>query len=203
MLNDKVIKKYIQPSIGRTEKMVLFSPVTQIRDHQKPPVVFAEYLFSNVKTGLNPLKRLFRKTVEKKLDRKFKWSKKIWQEVIVVPVSGNIVLAPDVDINMELDNLEKYLRGKLKKSRVDDVLKYRKKYLSGDDLGPPIFTSGAVLNRLGGHVDSKNIFQIDGSRRMLAMALAGRTTADILLIERSEVYMAQHELDTVELHTSK
>jgi len=203
MLNNKVIKKYNQPPIGRTEQLVRFSPTTQTSDHQKPPVVFAEYLFSNVKTGLNPLKRLFRKTVEKKLDRKFKWSKKIWQEVIVVPISGKLVIAEELKIDVELEELERFLRKNLKKSRADDILKYRKKYLSGEDLGPPIFTTGAVLNRLGGHVDSENIFQIDGARRMLAMALAGKTTADALLIERSEVYMALHELDTVDLYTEK
>ncbi len=198
MLSPETIQKYTHPEIGRTEQLIRFVPQFQNGRSQTPETVFTEYQFSNIKTGLKPMKRLLRNTVEQKLTRKFIWDSRIWQEVVVIQVQGRLVLGSDMTDAVQGSEIGAFLNRKLGNRRTEDIIKYRKKYEQNEILGKPVFVSGSVLNRLGGHVGSELIFMLDGARRMTAMALAGVSETDILLIERSETYMTLQELNGTE-----
>ena len=50
------------------------------------------------------------------------------------------------------------------------------------DLGQPLFITGECINHIGGNVDEKQIYILDGSRRLIAFLLNDLKEINILLI---------------------
>ena len=50
------------------------------------------------------------------------------------------------------------------------------------DLGFPLFISGKCINLVGGNVNEKTIYMLDGSRRLIASLLSNKLEINIWLI---------------------
>ena len=53
-------------------------------------------------------------------------------------------------------------------------------------MGPPVYITGRALNIIGGNIDNKKIFILDGSRRLVANIL-NNTNPNVLIIDKKSI----------------
>ena len=69
--------------------------------------------------------------------------------------------------------------------RFEHIKKYEKLIKGKNKLGRPLYITGKAINFLGAKVNEKNIYILDGSRRLVANILC-KVNPEILLIDIDE-----------------
>ena len=181
------IHKYYQSPKGNTEKYISVKPV-EIEGAPIPSRQLLKYYkFSNLWKGVRPIKRLIKKIFEEKLKTQMVWKSDIWDKTIIITIKCEIKNAKAEQYFSELkpqiinDISEKFAQN-LSKRRKRSIEKLAMKLKNNIDLGHLLYLSGGVLNYLGANVDSKEIFMVDGARRLVASALNHQKFIKILLM---------------------
>ena len=67
-------------------------------------------------------------------------------------------------------------------TRLASINDYRHKMSEGTEFPPPLYTSGSVLNYIGADINPKDIYMLDGARRIVAWALNHRRAIPVYLL---------------------
>ncbi len=183
----KDISNYYQSPRGNTEKIISVKPV----EIESIPILskhlLSNYKLSNFWKGLRPIKRLTKKIFEEKLKTQIIWKSDIWNKIIIIPTKCEIKDAKTNQYFSELkpqniNDISEDFAKNISKRRERSIEKSAMKLKNNIDLGSPLYLSGGVLNYLGANVDSKEIFMVDGARRIVASALNHQKYIKILLM---------------------
>ena len=90
----------------------------------------------------------------------------------------------DIDLirTKNINEFEKKIIKNTLHNRMMDIKKYKKLLIRSIDLGEPLFITANALNYLGARLDSKDIYILDGSRRLVSNILINKKP-NILLID--------------------
>jgi hypothetical protein len=138
----------------------------------------SHYKFSFLKGGKFFLKRLIKRVFENKSNSKFIWNNSFWDNNVIHKMTSKIQYVNGIHIL----TIEQRLSTFQNKRRMKDILCYKKKISENIELGSPIYIKGNSLNALGGDFPANSLYQIDGSRRLMANILNQKQKLDIWLI---------------------
>jgi len=189
----KDISKYYQSPRGNTEKIISVRPVKIESIPIFPKHLLRNYKLSNFWKGLRPIKRLIKKIFEEKLKTQIIWKSDIWDKIIIIPTKCEIKDAKTNQYFSELEpqninDISEDFAKNISKRRERSIEKLAMKLKNNIDLGSPLYLSGGVLNYLGANVDSKEIFMVDGARRIVACALNHQKYIKALLLMLKDEY---------------
>ena len=136
------------------------------------------YKFSKWKKGRFFLKRLIRKMYKRRELPNFNWDNRIWEKIIVYQMESEIHYYS----NSIASKIEDYLILNQSKNRLKDIINYKNKISYKIDLGSPLYIKGDCINALGGNVNENALFQLDGSRRLMAYLLNKKDQINIWVI---------------------
>jgi hypothetical protein len=138
----------------------------------------SHYKFSKLKSGKFFLRRLIKRVFNNKSDSSFVWDNSFWEDNAIYKVASKV----HYHNNIQVLSIEQKLATSQNERRMKDILQYKKKVSEKIDLGSPIYIQGASLNTLGGDFPINSLYQIDGSRRLMAYILNEKQKIDIWLI---------------------
>ena len=143
-------------------------------------IFIKEYKISNFWKGKFFIKKLIKRVFKYKLNHPIQWNRNFWELIKVYELKYTYTLPGSIQ---NLDELYLELsRGDTKK-RFDDIKKYRELIKKGINLNYPLFISGKVLNLLGADIHGKDIYFLDGTRRLLANILNDNKNNKALIID--------------------
>ena len=169
----KNIHDYYLSELGKTESLIsiILKEKLEVIDTTK---FITNYKISNFWKGKFFIKRLINKIFKYKLNNKMTWNSKFWKEIQIQLIT------------CKLSTKENYnhinITSSLNQKRLKNIRKYQSLIKNKIDLGNPLFITGECLNFIGGNVDEKIIYMLDGSRRIIALLLNNVTEIEILLI---------------------
>ena len=172
------IDEYYLSNIGRTESFISieFIKILQKLDTNE---FIKIYKISNFWKGKIFIKRLINKNFKYKLNQRMIWDSKFWDKIDIQIIKSRI--------HFKKETCNEKFFSKLKPKRRKDILKYQLMIKNDIDLGFPLFISGACLNQIGEKkINEKEIYMLDGSRRLTASLLNGIEEIKILLISLTE-----------------
>ena len=161
--------------LGETESLILINILDQQSNKLELATFIKNYKISNFFKGKFFIIRLIKKIFKYKLITKFSWEKNFWDKINITCVNASIS-------TKKYDEFELFLKQKYSKKRIKNITKYKKIIENGADLGPPLYITGACLNFLGAKTENNKLFMLDGSRRLLSLALAKKKSTKILII---------------------
>tara|TARA_Y100000996_G_C22506375_1_gene636599 strand:- start:440 stop:958 length:519 start_codon:yes stop_codon:yes gene_type:complete len=123
------------------------------------------YKISNFLKGKFFIKRLIKKIFKHQLNENFRWQNDFWDSIDCSLYETNLVF------NCSSNIMKNHFKDNLNKKKYNDILKYQKIINEGSLMDPPLFISSDCMNYLGGNVIKKELFILDGSRRIYAHML--------------------------------
>jgi len=141
------------------------------------------YHFSRFKKGKYFLKRLLKRIINKKLDKKMIWKHDFWSQIKVEKREITIKYQKE-NVNKIIEN---FLNSDQSSRRMKNIVYYKSLIEDNIDLGYPLYINGDCLNTLA--TDSSNpydILMIDGARRFWANILNNNKKMYIWLITLKE-----------------
>ena len=197
MLLPARIQQYQLFPSGRTEQLLKIVPEYQLEHPRDPNQVLANYRFSGIRRGIKPLRRLLSKVLSDKLGQKTRWDKSFWKNILVMPISCQLLMRANGIPISQLDGAEfaafRYsVFESLSPRRRFKIQKYTQLMAQDIDLGFPVFVTGAALDHIGGNAQNQHIFMLDGARRIVASALNRNDNLKIWLLENRASY-AEYE----------
>ena len=188
-----LVEQYYQPPAGNTEKHILLKPVKILEGLWSSYSCLKDYEIYEFGKGLTAAESILRHIVTNKLNQPFQKNKNIWQQTVAIKLECEILSVHNGQSFAELkpasiEQIHQEFAATEGPARISDIQAYREKFSNGDDVEPPLYVSGAVLNEAGANLDQKMIFMMDGARRISAAALAHRPTIAIYLLLRERQY---------------
>ena len=138
----------------------------------------SHYKFSKLKSGKFFLRRLIKRVFNNKSDSIFVWDNSFWENNVIYKVASKVQYHNDIRVL----SIEQKLAASQNDRRMRDILQYKKIISENIELGFPIYIQGSSLNVLGGDFPNNSLYQIDGSRRLMAYILNEKQKLDIWLI---------------------
>jgi len=172
MNKDFILK--VTPCGNVAIKIFLKNCISSINKNQ----FLKEYKISNYFKGKFFVKRLIKKVFKNHLEYDFLWKKNFWENIVIQKFNIDIDLIRTKNIN----EFEKKIIKNTLHNRMMDIKKYKKLLIRSIDLGEPLFITANALNYLGARLDSKDIYILDGSRRLVSNILINKKP-NILLID--------------------
>ena len=166
-------KQYITPDCTISVDIELKSILKNIDTNE----FIKSYKISNIWRGKFFIKKIINKVFKYQLQTPMNWNKDFWESIKVDLMNTNL----DIDAN----NLLSILESKTTKKRFKDIKKYQK-LITHTDMGPPVYITGRALNMIGGNIDNKKVFILDGSRRLVANIL-NNTNPNVLIIDKKSI----------------
>ena len=178
------IKKYHINKIGKTDAItnICFLEKTDSIDVAK---FVKNYKISNFYKGNFFLKRLINKVFKYKLNIIMKWDNSFWEKVEINQFK--------IEINHNLKDksisLSEFIKYSFTKKRIKDIYRYKDLITKKIDLDYPLYIDGASLKLLNPEINTKYIYMLDGSRRLMAHLLNNSRYIKVYLItERASFY---------------
>ena len=190
---DNKIAGYFQPPAGNTEKYISILPVRCFDYTLSSYQALKNYTIKDIGQGLNAAEAILKHILVNKLNQKVVWKSDVWNKTVVIHIRCEL---KDRESGRYFDELKPV---SLKDVSVDfavnegpernkDIENYALKMKGNADMGFPVYVSGNVLNYIGGNVDPKGVYMIDGARRISASVLSHqREIAIQLLIHEDEL----------------
>ena len=135
------------------------------------------YKISNIWRGEFFIKKIINKVFKYQLQIPMNWKEDFWKSVRI-----NLM---DTNLNINTNNLSSILENKTTKKRFKDIKKYQD-LITHTDMGPPLYITGRALNIIGSNIPNKEIFILDGSRRLVANIL-NNTNPNVLIIDKKDI----------------
>jgi len=138
----------------------------------------SHYKFSKLKSGKIFLRRLIKRVFNDKSNSTFVWDNSFWENNVIYKVASKVQYHNDIQVL----SIEQKLAASQNDRRMRDILQYKKIISKNIELGFPVYIQGSSLNVLGGDFPNNSLYQIDGSRRLMAYILNEKQKLDIWLI---------------------
>ena len=168
---------YYLPEIGITENIVSIKLLTHVQTIN--PIEFVQsYKISNFWKGKYFIKRLINKVFKYKLKEDLRWTNNFWDDIEIQFIEAELSLKKNISYNSLTLNYSQ--------KRQVDIQKYKNMIDNKIDLGCPLFISGKCINLIGGNVNVRTIYMLDGSRRLIASLLSKKLDIHIWLITLNE-----------------
>ena len=139
----------------------------------------SNYKISRIFKGKFFIKRLIAKIFKYKIHQKFLWDNYFWDKIIIHKMVSKI------DFPIDMIDFKTTIKHKMISKRFEHIKKYEKLIKGKNKLGSPLYITGKAINFLGAKVNEKNIYILDGSRRLVANILC-KVNPEILLIDIDE-----------------
>lgn len=178
---------YHQPPAGTTERFISVTPAAFSGESRSAYQALRDYTVKDFGTGLTAIERIITHVFASKLNHEVTWKDDLWQKTVAVRLTCDLrdrstgkrfdELRPSTldDISAEFARAE----GPRRKA---DIEEYARRLAGNEEFPPPLYVSGALLNRVGGSVDPGAIYMLDGARRITASALCHRRQISISLL---------------------
>lgn len=194
------VLSYFQPPAGSMESFIDVRPLSAYPSTSSAYQALNDYPIRDFGTGLQAVERIIQHIFANKLRTPLQKREDFWLRSVVVKLHCKLADAhtgkPFAKLaEADLAHFRESFLAKEGAVRGKDILAYREQVLRGDELGLPLYISGAALNYLGAAVDPLAIFMIDGARRISALAIIPRQHLDINLIILEEEF-CNHFLDS-------
>ena len=136
------------------------------------------YKFSKWKKGRFFLKRLIKKVFKKRSLTGFSWDNNFWGNIVIHKMESKI------QYNSKLipAEIEASLNSSQSSRRMKNILNYKLSISNNIDMGSPLYIKGSCINALGGDVPENALYQLDGSRRLMAYLLNETSQLNIWII---------------------
>jgi len=192
LIDNNAIALYFQPPSGNTEKYIAVKPLKSIGNTLSSYETLKNYEIKDFGKGFPAAESILRHIFSTKLAKKLSFKDNFWLTVIGIDIECEISstsggffdeLKPKIleDISPE------FARGETNERKAA-IYSYKELIASGRDMGLPLYSSGAVLNKAGASVDPKSIYMMDGARRIAAAALCHRRNVTIRLLVLEDEY---------------
>jgi GT2 family glycosyltransferase/Flp pilus assembly protein TadD len=188
-----MIQRYNQPPAGNTEKYITLKPVKCLDELKSSYSCLKDYYIHEFGKGFKAAEFILQHIVTNKLDGAFQLKNDLWHKTVAVRVKCEI-LSPKNGRSFEelkpttADDIDPEFAATEGSNRLADIYAYAEKYSQGEDVIPPLYVTGAVLNDVGANIDPKMIFMMDGARRIAAAALRHRPTINVYLLMCEDEY---------------
>ena len=167
------LQDYYLPEIGMTENIINIKLSQNLQTVGLIPFI-KDYKISNFWKGKFFIKRLINKIFKYKLKKNMNWNTNFWNNIQVQLIAS--------DISIKEKYKHKNIVSFYSQKRKEDILKYQSMINNKVDLGFPLFITGECVNLIGGDVNEKEIYMLDGSRRLAAYILSNILNIRIWLI---------------------
>jgi len=141
------------------------------------------YHFSKWKKGHFFLKRLIKRIFIKKNLMRFSLDNKFWDSIIVNKMNSKI------NYNIKYNSIEflTSLKSTQSSRRMKHILNYQLAISNNLEMGSPLYILGSCINALGGDVPENALYQLDGSRRLMAYLLNEKPQLNIWVISPKRI----------------
>jgi SAM-dependent methyltransferase len=186
------IGAYFQPPAGHVEKVIAVTPIRLVAPVASSHQALGSYEVRDFGRGLSAFESLMAHVLRQKFRFKKRPRRGLWPQTVSLQLGCAIhhlgsgqpfdkrAPASVADIDAEFASREP--------ERIGDINAYAEALVAGEDLGTPVYVSGAVLNRAMGRnkAEARGMYMLDGARRLTAAALAHRTQVTVKLIIAEE-----------------
>ena len=169
----KNIQEYYLSEIGKTETIISIQLNKRLKV-LNTKTFLKNYTISNFWKGKFFIKRLINKIFKYKLNEKMIWDSQFWGKIKIQLIASKIHYKKRIN-ELQISSI-------FSQNRTNDIIKYKSLINNNIDLGQPLFITGECINHIGGNVDKKQIYMLDGSRRLIAFLLNDLKEINILLI---------------------
>ena len=186
-INPSKIQQYHQPLAGNTEKFIILKPVDILEGLMSSYNCLKDYAIHEFGKGFKAAEFILQHIVNNKLNGSFKKKSDLWHKTVAVKLECEILAAETGRTFAELkptrvEDIHPEFATTEGPQRLADVYKYKEKFSKEEDVPPPLYVTGAVLNDVGANLDPKMIFMMDGARRITAAALTHSPTIIVYLL---------------------
>ena len=179
---------YVQPPAGLVEKAIDLKPLRLQGAASSSYLALKDYEVRDFGKGLGALEQVMGHVLRNKLKHKKGSAAGIWPRTVCLSLQCTLTqrstgtafstLQPKNvrDVDAALVEQEPH--------RVPDIEKYAEALRRGEQLGCPVYVTGAVLNAVMGRpkAEARDMYMLDGARRLTAAALTGQATVTVRLI---------------------
>ncbi|MEW5976528.1 MAG: glycosyltransferase [Acidobacteriota bacterium] len=186
---------YSQPPVGNTEKYIQLQLSDVIGDPVPTHQGLRDYVIRDFGKGLPAAEAILKHIIEHTLRRTWQPTAGLWNTTVLLPVRSHIwhrITGQTFDRarTRAVRDIHSDFAQSEGPQRVADIERYAARLAGGENLGPALFVTGAVLNELGGKTDPKSLYMMDGARRLVAAALNGWLNIPAWLLMHEEEYGA-------------
>ncbi len=186
-INPSKIQQYHQPLAGNTEKFIILKPVDILEGLMSSYNCLKDYAIHEFGKGFKAAEFILQQIVNNKLNGSFKKKSDLWHKTVAVKLECEILAAETgrtfADLKpTRVEDIHPEFATTEGPQRLADVYKYKEKFSKEEDVPPPLYVTGAVLNDVGANLDPKMIFMMDGARRITAAALTHSPTIIVYLL---------------------
>ena len=198
LLNQSMAQKYFQPPAGNTEKYINLKPVKILNGLVSSYHCLKDYHIQEFGKGFKAAEFILQHIVVNKLNGSFQKKNDFWHKTVAVKLECDLLSAPTSLSFLELkpttvEDIHPKFAAAEGPNRIADIYKYSERYLKGEDITPPLYVTGDVLNAVGANIDPKMIFMMDGARRIAAAAITHLPRITIYLLMLESEYAQQLE----------
>jgi hypothetical protein len=153
-----MIQRYNQPPAGNTEKYITLKPVKCLDELKSSYSCLKDYYIHEFGKGFKAAEFILQHIVTNKLDGAFQLKNDLWHKTVAVRVKCEI-LSPKNGRSFEelkpttADDIDPEFAATEGSNRLADIYAYAEKYSQGEDVIPPLYVTGAVLNDVGANID--------------------------------------------------
>ena len=181
------IAGYFQPPAGNTERYISISPVRCFAPTLSSYQALKNYSIKDIGQGLHAAEEILKHILINKLNQRVVWKSDIWNKTVVIHINCELKAREtgrsfDESKPVSLKDISVDFADSEGPARIKDIENYAKKMRDNADMGFPVYASGKVLNYIGGNVDPKGIYMVDGARRIAASALNHQRAIAIQLL---------------------
>jgi len=193
--DQSIIQRYSQSPAGNTEKYITLEPHKILDGLISSHDCLKDYHIYEFGQGFRAAEFMLQHIVTNKLNESFQKKSNLWHKTVAVLLECKILATENGESFAELkpttaEDINPEFAATEGPDRLADIYTYLERFSGGEDVTPPLYVTGAVLNNVGTNIDPKLIFMMDGARRIVAAALAHRSTINVYLL-MDEVQYAQ------------
>ena len=166
-------KQHITPDHAVSVDIELKSVLKNIETNE----FLKSYKISNIWKGKFFIKKIINKVFKYQLQIPMNRNDDFWKFIKI-----NLM---DTNLDINTNNLSSILESKTTRKRFKDIKKYQD-LITYTDMGPPLYITGRALNMIGSNISNKEIFILDGSRRLVANIL-NNTNPNVLIIDKKDI----------------
>ncbi|MBU1863540.1 MAG: 50S ribosomal protein L11 methyltransferase [Candidatus Omnitrophica bacterium] len=181
------IMQYVQPPAGNTERHISVQPLIVTSGVTSSFECLKNYYIRDFGRGPEAAQRVIEMIFRKKFKKTMNWKHNLWQKTVALTVKCRLRSSQTGELfstskPCSFEDINRVYAQAVEEPRKKDAYQYVQNIRSGKNMGFPLYVSGAVLNYLGAGVDENTMYMLDGTRRIMAHALAHRQYITIMLL---------------------
>ena len=175
-LAPSALTSYTHRPMGNTERYLTLQPLALAGPTLSSYQALKRYAIRGFGSGFRGAEAILNHIVKNKMGVQGQMPRTLWNRLVVLPVRCTLRSAQtgetfEASIASTVAGIDPEFAVSEGPLRVKEVEQYALQMRNGADLGMPLYTTGAVLNLLGGNAHARSIYMMEGARQLTAAAL--------------------------------